>query len=387
MYAAIIVSYLYAIWNLLRWLDVVREAKAFEGQSLRLNHNSLSFEQVDAPLVSVVVPACNEEQNILSTLQSLESQTYSNIEVVAVNDRSTDSSGQIMKAFCETHPRFQYLEINHLPEGWLGKNNALNSGAKLAAGELLLFTDGDIIFSPNAIEHSLRILNGSQLDHLVVAPNFKSSDAILSSMQCFFSLMVLTLFRPSGFGKLKNSYIGAGAFNLLSSKIYKSFGGHEQLRLEVVDDIMLGKLVVRHGGKQALLDGSDMISVAWYANWREMILGLQKNAFAGLRYSWLSVLRITIETFGLNILPYYFLTTFDGLPFYILLTGVALMHTTLAVAAHKMGYSPALTILTPISALLLWFAQLRSAVITHLDKGITWRGTHYPLKALKENKV
>ncbi|MEO0337570.1 MAG: glycosyltransferase family A protein, partial [Pseudomonadota bacterium] len=137
-------AYAFAIWNLWKWLDVLKEAAFFDFLSRRLQTKRKNFTHSDHhPRVSVIVPACNEENDIVETLESLQSQTYPNFEVIAVNDRSTDNTGRLIEEFCKDKANFHAIEVRELPGGWLGQNHAMHIGSKKASGDYLLFTDAD----------------------------------------------------------------------------------------------------------------------------------------------------------------------------------------------------------------------------------------------------
>ncbi|NIP78703.1 MAG: glycosyltransferase, partial [Gemmatimonadetes bacterium] len=102
------------------------------------------------PRVTVVVAARDEAGHIAPTVHSLLAQDYPDLEVVAVDDRSTDGTGRILDRLAARQPRLRVLHIDTLPPDWLGKNHALHRGAELASGELLLFTDADVVMRPDA---------------------------------------------------------------------------------------------------------------------------------------------------------------------------------------------------------------------------------------------
>jgi cellulose synthase/poly-beta-1,6-N-acetylglucosamine synthase-like glycosyltransferase len=152
MTSAALLAYAYAIWNLWKWLDVVKEAMAFDLLSRGLNKKAQAFvASSDLPKVSVIIPACNEERAILKSLESHHKQTYSNLEVIVVNGRSTDGTGEIIADFCKKKPSFQMIEVEQLPKGWLGKNHAMHLGSQIANGDYLLFTDADVVFAPDTL--------------------------------------------------------------------------------------------------------------------------------------------------------------------------------------------------------------------------------------------
>ena len=125
---------------------------------------------VGLPKISVIVPARNEEAQIRNGLCTLLQSTGVDLEIIAVEDRSTDSTGRIMDEIAATNSRLKVIHITELPEGWLGKNHAMHVASEQATGELLLFTDGDIIYEPPAIEIAVRHFVRKKLQHLCLLP-------------------------------------------------------------------------------------------------------------------------------------------------------------------------------------------------------------------------
>ena len=175
------------------------------------------------PSVAVGVPARNEGGTIEKCLLSLLAQDYPNLEILAVDDRSTDSTGAIMDGIARTtSARLRVLHINELPPGWLGKTHAMWLGATRTQSEWILFTDGDVIFRPDALRRTLAYAESSQSDHLVIFPTLIMTGFGESMMLGFFGLASLLLLRP---WKVKDprarDFIGAGAFNLIRRGAYE----------------------------------------------------------------------------------------------------------------------------------------------------------------------
>src|SRR5262249_16384489 len=119
----------------------------------------------EVPRVTVIIPACNEERNIEEALQSILHQAYTNLEIIVINDRSLDSTGERLNRLALSYPQLRVFHITELPSGWLGKNHALHYGAQQASGELLLFTDADIVMQPSVISRAVHYFLAENLDH------------------------------------------------------------------------------------------------------------------------------------------------------------------------------------------------------------------------------
>src|SRR3954447_4824766 len=185
----------------------------------------------NGPLLSVIVAARNEENQIkVSVLSQLE-QTYRNIEWILVNDRSTDATGLIMEELKKEDLRVSVIHIEELPEGWLGKNNALYRGFLQASGKWILFTDADVKFEKEAFAKALHYFERHKLDHLTAAPNLSAKKFWLKTFVAFFLFGFSYFKRPWAANNQKSKVgTGIGAFNLVSKKAYESFGTHEMVK-------------------------------------------------------------------------------------------------------------------------------------------------------------
>ena len=372
---------LVGLWLVVDSLKIVREGLRFERHSKELFFQSENTE--DAPKTSVIIAALNEEEKLPQCLDSLVLQDHPKLEVILINDRSTDESGSIMQAYCQKNERWKYVQIHELPEGWLGKTHALHQGSRLATGEYFIFSDADVVFSKDCTRKASLIASQNRIDHLSLGPRFIAKNSLLQAMLLYFGMMILRLFHPSRMGKRANAYVGVGAFNLVNAALYKELQGHESLRLCVLDDIMLAKLFSKANSRQAFVDGRKFLSIEWYASVGEMIRGLEKNSFAALRYSWLRLIGVYSINLLFHLLPYTLLLFSNDSGQGLLLSGLLLSHLVFAVSAFKTGYSPMLTFIYPLAGLLLGWTQLRSGILTSQRKEIRWRNTAYTVETLK----
>lgn len=373
-----------AIIMLVQWLIVIKDAKEFETASLAfvdLPRSSAS------PLITVVIPARNEGDNLKACLDSLEKQTYKNIEVLLVNDRSSDNTGKLMSDYAQKNSGWRYLEITELPLNWLGKNHAMYMAALQAKGDYIVFSDGDILFAPPTLQIAADAALFHNLDLLVLTPRFITRGFFLAAMQSFFAIILLSKLKLGRVGKSPKYYVGAGAFNMVKRSHYLSFDGHKKLRLELIDDIMLGKAVVQAQGRIGCMEGQHLISVSWYHSAWGMVKGLEKNGFSAFRFSIWRLLGVTATTLWFHVFPYVILFFAVGWPFYLFLSTLILSHILFAVAAWRMGFNPLVSLLIPFAALTVYFAHLRSAVLALVRGNISWRETKYSLKLLKENML
>ena len=139
-----------------------------------------SSDPPDWPMVSVIVPACNEADKFESAARTLLAQDYANLEIILVDDRSTDSTGQIADRLADSDPRVRVLHITELPDGWLGKVHALDRGLAQCSGEIVLFTDADVHHRSDTIRRAVAFMQSEKLDHVAGCPSLRSSAGLLT---------------------------------------------------------------------------------------------------------------------------------------------------------------------------------------------------------------
>ncbi len=235
------------------------------------------------PTVSLVLAARDEARAIEPAALSMLAQRYPALELVAVDDRSTDGTGAILDRVAAADPRLRVVHVRELPPGWLGKNHALWLGAQATTGEWLLFTDGDVLMEPEALTRAVAFAERRRLDFLAVPPGVVIPTAPL---ELFMSFLFLALFGWIQPGKARDphssAHIGTGAFNLLRRSTYEALGTHRRIPLRPDDDLTLGKAAKLAGAREDLASGEGVMTVTWYGNLREAWVGLRKNALAGL---------------------------------------------------------------------------------------------------------
>jgi len=340
---------------------------------------------VALPKISVIVPARNEEAQIRSGLTTLLQSTGVDLEVIAVDDRSTDSTGRIMDEIATTDRRLKVIHITELPVGWLGKNHAMHVASEMATGELLLFTDGDIIYEPAAIEIAVRHFVKKNLQHLCLLPRMLPGSIFENAAVAFFGLafaigMQLHLIKT----RWPLSYAGVGAFNLVDKKFYRSIGGHNPIAMDILDDVKLGKLIKKNGGTIDFQMAQKLLSVRWQPSLWGVVTGLEKNGFASLNYSIRQLLIATFVFLLTMVFPYVsplVLSWQDASGF---VATAILWHLLYAFVVFRLPGGALLTPLFPFGAGLMAFAYWRSAVITLRQGGVRWRDSFYPLAQLRK---
>ena len=340
-----------------------------------------------APSVSIVVAARDEERNVEEAVRSLLRLDYPRYELVVVNDRSTDRTGDILRGVAAREPRLQVVDITELPKGWLGKNHALHLGAGRATGELLLFTDADIIFDPTALTRAVALMQRLRADHLAVAPELILPSIPLTVFVNYLFVWMFLALRPwKTMDPGSYAYTGIGAFNLVTAATYRAIGGHSRIAMRPDDDLMFGKVVKRSGFRQLVALGLGLIRVEWYRTLGEAIRAFRKNTFAALNYSVVLAGACVLGNFAgawLFLLP--FIAEGPGQVLYGI--SVAALIAASAWHARVMRMKPWLAPLYPVAALVSGVVIGSIVARTLWSRSIDWRGTSYSLDELRANRV
>lgn len=343
---------------------------------------------LNLPRVSIVIPARNEARGIEEALTSVLHLDYPDYELIVLNDRSEDETGAILDSMSLAYPQLKVVHIQHLPLGWLGKNHALYEGAKAANGELLLFTDADIVMRPDSLRRTVHYLQSRQLDHLAVMPELLSRSLDLSLFLGAFGIFFFLYSRPwQAKNPTSKSFIGIGAYNLLRKSIYEAIGTHRAIAMRPDDDMKLGKLIKKHGYRQDVGNGAPMVRVEWYHSLSELVQGLMKNAFAGLDYSLPRTLSGVFAQFLFGVWPVLALFLTNGPTWWLYLGCVVLMQLLCLDNALRYRMNPLTGLAFPVCTLLMIYIILRATALTLIQDGIDWRGTRYSLSELRKNRV
>ena len=340
------------------------------------------------PSLTIVVPARNEQAEIEPALRSLLQLKYPQYEVIAVNDRSTDHTGQIMERLAaepSAQSRLRVIHVQELPSGWLGKVHAMWMGAQQVRSEWLLFTDADCVFAPDTVLRAMHYVMKTGADHLVLFPTAHMKSLGEQMMIAFPQVMSNFAVRP---WKVRDpnarDHIGVGAFNLLRRTAYEAIGTYEKLRLEVVDDVKLGEAIKKSGLRQDVVFGPGLVTLRWAVGAAGVVANLEKNLFAFLQFRIALVLLVCATTSFLCILPFAGLIFAAGWARAGFAVAVAMIAIAYAYTGRYMASSPLLFLTCPIAAIVFAYATLQSAFIALRDGAVTWRGTKYSLTELKK---
>jgi chlorobactene glucosyltransferase len=336
----------------------------------------------DAPLVSVLVPARNEERRCLRRcVRSILAQEYANFEVVAVNDRSTDSTGAILHALAAEDERLRVFEGQEMPAGWLGKPFALQQALEASRGSWVLATDADIIFDPAALRTALDYAFEHDCDALTFW------ERISVPMFSWFALLVF----PTELTKSTKTplALGVGGFYLIRRAALERIGGFGAVRAEVLDDVRLAEQLKRDGARTRAEYAPRLVSTRMYASFPELWEGLAKNSFAIMKFSpaltllllaWVFLVAILPPALAVASGPMWALNPSDAywqqlfVPSFLTWLLVVALHMAVNVRCRI----PAVYALTaPLGWLLSSLVMLGSAYGVLTGRGLVWKGRRF----------
>ncbi|HTL34270.1 MAG TPA: glycosyltransferase family 2 protein [Kofleriaceae bacterium] len=338
------------------------------------------------PKVSVIIPACNEATTIEAAVRSRLGEGYPNAEYIVVDDRSTDDTGAIIDRIARDDARVVPLHIGDLPPGWLGKVHAMHSALAHATGDFVLFSDADIHHEPGTMRTIVAHCEQHAIDHVAAFPTVWSSafwvDAVMTTFLRILSVGSRAWKVADPRSKIS---IGGGTFNLVRRTALDRVGGLEPIAMEVVDDAGLGQLLKWSGARSCVLNARGFIGLTYYSSVREAVLGMEKNAFAALGRFEVARFAIMLGVICVLELAAPLALVFGGAP---LLAGAAVVLAVVAqLAIARWLDRPLLSaVFAPVGILVFAFGGLRSMILTLKRGGIAWRGTHYPLAALRAGR-
>jgi glycosyltransferase involved in cell wall biosynthesis len=246
------------------------------------------YRFVNEVLVSIIIPARNEERNIGSILKDVSEQSYKHLEIIVINDDSTDNTRNIVLEKALTDKRIKLIDTGLYDQSWLGKNHACYQGATAAKGKFLLFLDADVRLGKEAVSSVLGYLDKSRSVFLSVFPRQVLSNkgviAVVPLMN-YILLSLLPLFFVR-YAKFSSMAAANGQLMLFDTEIYRAFEPHKKFKKEKVEDIHIARFLKNKKFKIACLTGNDDISCKMYDNYEDAMEGFSKNivAFFGNSY-------------------------------------------------------------------------------------------------------
>jgi chlorobactene glucosyltransferase len=341
------------------------------------------------PKVSVILPARNERRYITRCLNSLLGQDYPNFEIIAINDSSTDGTGEIMKAYAANDLRVMHIDASPKPEGWTGKNWACYQGFLQARGELLMFTDADSKHLPSTMSLAVGHLISENLEALTAVPRL-----ICNDFWTKITLPVLATFLHTRFSPIRvndpNSKTGYffGSFFIITRNTYEAIGTHEGVKDELVEDGALGSKVKASKFRMKMVRGEFHIDAVWARDLPTLWQGLRRFMIPVYYQDKVDAYMMAMTVFFILFapfasLPYLILASFAGnISFQILfglqISAIALIIVTTAVQCRLAIFeSPLYAFTAPLSGALISLSFM-SAIADAKKKGaVSWRDRKY----------
>ncbi|HUG34370.1 MAG TPA: glycosyltransferase [Anaerolineales bacterium] len=346
----------------------------------------------NAPLISVCIPARDEERNIRACVESVLRQDYPNYEVIVLDDRSTDTTPEILRGFTSQNDKLHIIHGSDLPPGWAGKPHALHQASAAARGEWLCFVDADTFLAPEALSacHAKAIEMHADMFTIM------TFQIIGSFWEKTIMPLVMTALSV-GFSPRKvndqnrRDAIANGQFILIKRSAYEAIGGHASVKDQIVEDKAIAEQVKWSGYRLIVADGTHVARTRMYTSLPEIWEGWTKNIYLGLRDQpallWLGVFGAFLAVVAALFMPIWPLL---GLIWYVqgggaLALGVILKSITLWVmlvylrarAAMGMKISPWYALTTPLGAAVFGAMMFASAWKVISRRGVTWKGRTY----------
>ncbi len=340
------------------------------------------------PTVSLLVPARDEAQGLEAALRSKLALDYPALQVVLIDDRSTDATGAIADRLAAEDPRLLAVHVRELPEGWLGKVHALQRGLEQASGEWVLLSDADIHYAPDTLRRAIARCEARGIDFLCALPTFTGATPLVNVCLAAFAPLVLGAVQADWVEDPRSkSSLGSGIFALARRSALEKSPGLEWLKLEVGDDVALGMMMKRSGAHCAVVGAQEHLSVQMYRDFGGVVRGTAKAACAVSRYRLLPQVLIPSMMIVVTLAPW--LGVAVGLAQgHALLLGVGALGAVAQVATSAVGSTlfrlPVwATLFAPVGTTLLHGIIGVEGAAALVRGYIEWRGTRYPVAALR----
>lgn len=365
---------------------------AFMLKSFRLAPRLESFQRTTstAPLVSVILPARNEENYIGRCIETLLAQDYPNFQIIAINDSSADRTGQIIQEYSSKDPRVIYVSAPAKPEGWAGKNWACYQGYLRSEGDLLLFTDADTEHAPDTISLAVNHLLAERLDALTAVPHLICNDFWTRITLPSLSTFLHTRFSPLRVNdpRTKTGYF-FGSFFVISRTTYEAVGTHKGVRQELVEDGALGGKVKSSNFRMKMVRGEHYIDAIWARDLPTLWHGLKRLMVSIYSQDRKGAGLMTVAVFFILLVP--FLTPAYSIPAFLYEPGIsggilvavqlasiaAICVTTGIQCSRGISENPAYALAAPISGAIVSFGFLSAILDAKRTRAVSWRGREY----------
>ncbi|MBI5850414.1 MAG: glycosyltransferase [Planctomycetes bacterium] len=367
----------------LAWLRV--SVTVLRGSAALRDLEPFAGEDRAPPRVVVILAVRDGEHELGATLDGLLAQRHVDLRVVVVDDRSRDATPALLAGRAALDPRLVPLRVDSLPDGWLGKPHACWTGVRAAPdSDWLLFVDADSRLSPDAVTRAVRAAETEDAAHFCLVPRLLDLTLAGRAVALAFCLGLFERALDVARGSTRRA-MGVGAFTLVRRDAYLAGGGHEALRMQVLEDMSLAMRMRRAGHRSALRLAIDEFAVRWITDLGSVFTVLAKNYFALFRYRLTLVLIACAALWSLWAAALLGPLT-DRWTGWFAFAGLASLWLPAAVVARRYRTARALALWTPLCIPLIGAALLHSAIVTLRNGGVRWRDTFYPLARLRRGE-
>jgi glycosyltransferase involved in cell wall biosynthesis len=369
----------------LGWLVFYRRVRRGSSR-VRAFEDVALVDVTTVPRVSLVVPAMNEAAAMRKAIETFRALDYPDLEIVLVDDRSSDGTGAVVDAAAASDARIKAVHITELPAGWLGKVHAQKVGVEHATGAWLLFTDADVFLDKSALRRGMAHALTNDLDQVVVVAKGNPPSFALDVVECAVAGLIhaATMVRGSG----GSAVVGSGQYSLVKRAALDKSAGIAWYKMEPADDFALSLCLRNAGARADFFVSRGHVSFEWYPSFRAMVRGFEKNLFpvaTGYRARPAIVIALALVAFNLGPLlaPVAFGPVI-GVPI-AALACAALVAATVT-RARLSGRSALALLLNPLGQVVLALVLVRAMLVVLGRGGLTWRDTFYPLAQLREGQ-
>lgn len=359
----------YIVLSVLSLLLFITILNAITAPQLRISPQPVAF-----PRVSVLVPARDEAENIGNCLSGLLAQDYPDVEIIVLDDHSTDETAEIAHRWQQRSPNLRLISGAPLPDGWLGKNWACHQLSEAASGDILIFADADTRHQPLAIRGTVGWMQRQQLGMLTAFLTQKTCTwaeklAVPLIYLLVYSSLPLWLTR---FSRSPSTVAANGQWIAFTREAYEKLGGHTAVRSEIVEDMCLGRLAKSKNINQLAVSAADVIRCRMYHSAKEVVQGFSKNLFGIVNYRMSGLVLLLGIMLFTGVLPF-------GLLFVpgvanLGIVAVALLLAIRIIAGWRFGISGGWGMLAhPLGVLLVCAIGIRS-LWQYRNGGIRWKG-------------
>ncbi len=347
------------------------------------------------PLISILIPARNEEKNIRRCVLSFMKQDYKNLEIIVLDDNSNDDTSEIVRELMQKDPRVKIINGLPLKKGWLGKCWACHQLSKAASGRYYIFTDADTLHYRDTVTKTLAALLANKLDGISVYPKQITVTFHERMTVPFIIFAIISFFPVSLIERTKGPLFstGIGQFFMFSRQAYEKMGGHESVKSEILEDIHISKQIKKAGYKYMIFDGSENIYCRMYTNLGEVMSGFSKFIYAAFDYN------VFKEAAAFIVFSIFFLFPFIFLPLGIIVfewSGHILTHIIIQifiilfikiVLALRFKIRILDSLLMPVSVCYMLVIAVRSYLAAKVGKGVYWKGRTYSIDSGEEDEI